>query len=74
MTKSVIAKPGRPKSEEKRSAIQQAASELFLSRGLKNNSLAACWIAERFSSLFGLPGLAIAFLVISELDSTVFLT
>jgi len=45
MTKRVFPKPGRPKSEEKRAAIQQAASELFLTGGLKGTSMDA--VAER---------------------------
>ena len=45
MTDRVIGKPGRPKSEEKRAAIEQAASELFLTRGLKGTSMDA--VAER---------------------------
>ena len=34
-------RPGRPKSEEKRDAILQAASDLFLARGLQNTSMDA---------------------------------
>ncbi len=45
MTDRVSSKPGRPKSEEKRAAIQRAASELFLSGGLKGTSMDA--VAER---------------------------
>ena len=45
MTDRVFGKPGRPKSEEKRAAIQQAASELFLTGGLKGTSMDA--VAER---------------------------
>ena len=45
MNKMVITKPGRPKSEEKRAAIQKAASELFLSGGLGGTSMDA--VAER---------------------------
>ena len=45
MIDRVSPKPGRPKSEEKRAAIQHAASELFLTGGLKGTSMDA--VAER---------------------------
>ena len=41
MIKDKVQRPGRPKSEEKRAAILQAASHLFLARGLQNTSMDA---------------------------------
>jgi TetR/AcrR family transcriptional repressor of mexJK operon len=41
----VVAHPGRPKSEEKRAGIMEAATDLFLARGLAATSMDA--VAER---------------------------
>ena len=41
MRKGVFARAGRPKSEEKRDAILEAASELFLAQGLQGTSMDA---------------------------------
>lgn len=41
MTKATFARAGRPKSEEKREAILEAASELFLAQGLQGTSMDA---------------------------------
>lgn len=45
MKKGNFARMGRPKSEEKRDAIVDAASDLFLARGLKTTSMDA--VAEK---------------------------
>jgi len=42
---ALVARPGRPKSEEKRAAIMEAATDLFLGRGLAATSMDA--VAER---------------------------
>ncbi len=41
MNPELLTRPGRPKSEEKRAAILQAASDLFLAKGLPGTSMDA---------------------------------